>query len=101
MTGTPSQIEWAERIKPRVNAEFDRVAKALAAAAGNQGGDVRTDIEEVIAILEEKRAEAMATDRAGYFILQWQESADQAWQTISQDSRYQAIKAGKAARWLP
>src|SRR6516162_8758435 len=29
MTGTASQIEWAEQIKPRVDAEFDRVAKAV------------------------------------------------------------------------
>ena len=29
MTGTPSQIEWAEQIKRQVNAEFDRVANAF------------------------------------------------------------------------
>ncbi len=29
MTGTASQIEWAELIRPRVNAEFDRVSTAL------------------------------------------------------------------------
>ena len=27
LTGTPSQIEWAEEIKPRVSAEFDRVSR--------------------------------------------------------------------------
>ena len=30
MTGTPNQIEWAEQIRPRVAAEFDRVAHELA-----------------------------------------------------------------------
>ena len=36
MTGTANQIEWAERIKAQVGAEFDRVAKALEGAAGKQ-----------------------------------------------------------------
>src|SRR5690242_10887783 len=98
MTGTSSQIEWAEQIKPRVNAEFDRVAKALTAAASNRGEQVRTETRAVIAILEEKRAEVMAKDQAGYFIRDWQELRDQVRQMISQDSRYQAIKASKAAR---
>lgn len=60
MTGTASQIEWAEQIKPRVNAEFDRVAKALTAAASNQREQIRMDTWAVIAILEEKRVEVMA-----------------------------------------
>jgi len=103
MTGTASQIEWAEQIKPRVSAEFDRVSKALTAVASNQGELVRTDTEAVIAILEEKRAETMANDRAGYFIREWQELRDQVRQMIGQDSRYQEIKARKAARrdWAP
>jgi uncharacterized protein (UPF0216 family) len=98
MTGTPSQIEWAERIKQRVNAEFDRVAKALTTAASNRGEQVRTDTKAVIAMLEEKRAEVMARDQAGYFIRDWQELRDQVQQMIRQDARYQAIKARKAER---
>lgn len=43
MTGTPSQIEWAEQIKPRVNAEFDRVSKALKVAASKQAEQNRMD----------------------------------------------------------
>jgi hypothetical protein len=97
MTGTPSQIEWAEQIKPRVTAEFDRVANAFAAVAGRQGGQARADTEAVIAILEEKRVEVMARDQAGYFIRDWQELSDQVRRMIGQDSRYQAIKARKAA----
>ena len=95
MTGTASQIEWAEQIKPRVSAEFDRVSKALTAAASNQGELVRTDTEAVIAILEEKRAEVMAKDQAGYFIREWQELRDQVRRMIAQDPRYQAIQANK------
>ena len=100
LTGTPSQIEWAELIKPRANAEFDRVAKALLAAAGKQAEEDRRDTEAVIAILEEKRAAVMVNDQAGYFIRDWQELKDQVRQMIGQDSRYQAIQATKAARHM-
>src|SRR5689334_15328191 len=98
MTGTPSQIEWAENIKPRVNAEFDRVARAFEATASTHGDENRLEIFAVIAILEEKRAEVMAQDRAGYFIREWQELKDQVRQMIAHDSRYQAIKANWQAR---
>jgi len=98
MTGTMSQVEWAEQIKPRVGAEFDRVAKAFKAAASKQSAQDRIDTQATIAILEEKRAEVMAKDQAGYFIREWQELNDQVRQMIGQDSRYQAIKANKAAR---
>jgi len=98
MTGTASQIDWAEQIKPRVDAEFDRVAKAFMAVARKQGEQARIDTEAVIGILEEKRAEVMANDQAGYFIRNWQELRDQVRQMIGQDSRYQAIKTRKLER---
>ena len=98
MTGTPSQIEWAEQIKPRAGADFDRVAMALSAAAGNHTGQDRIDAQAVIAILQEKRAEVMAIDQAGYFIRNWQELSDQVRRMIGQDSRYQAIQINRAAR---
>ena len=97
MTGTPSQIEWAEEIKVRVNSEFDRVARALGSAAERQGERDRMDTRAVIGILEDKRAEVMAIDRAGYFILEWQELRDQVRQLIAGDSRYRTIKARKTA----
>ena len=98
MTGTASQIEWAERIKPRVNRDFDRVARAFEAVARNQKEPDRLDTRAIIAILEEKRAEVMAKDRAGYFIHDWQEQAGQVRRMIAQDSRYQAIRANREAR---
>lgn len=98
MTGTASQIEWAELIKPRINAEFDRVVKALQLAAGKQREPGRLDTAAIITILEEKRAEVMATDQAGYFIRDWQEMRGQVRQMIMQDARYQSIQAGKAVR---
>jgi hypothetical protein len=98
MTGTDSQIEWADQIKPRVDAEFDRVAKLFRTAADSQRGQERIDTESVIAILEEKRAEVLANDRAGYFIRDWRELTDQVRQLIARDSRYQAIRANRESR---
>lgn len=98
MIGTVSQLDWAEQIKARVSAEFDRVANALESAASKQAEQDRMDTQAVIAILEEKRTEVMAKDQAGYFIHEWQELRDQVRQMIAQDSRYQAIKANRVAR---
>ena len=74
MIGTANQIAWAEQIRVQVSAEFDRVRKALESAAEKQSGKRRADTEAMIAILEEKRAEVMAREEAGYFIHDWQET---------------------------
>jgi hypothetical protein len=95
LNGTPAQIEWAERIIPSVNNEFDRVAHALTGAMTGKTDRVRADTDLVIAILEEKRAEVMAHVEAGYFIHHWQELNDQVRTMIGSDPRYQAIKAEK------
>jgi hypothetical protein len=65
LTGTANQIEWAEQIKGRVGNEFDRVANAMRLVAAKQGDLDRTDTLGLIAILDEKRLEVMANDRAG------------------------------------
>jgi len=98
MIGTANQVDWAERIKKQVGAEFDRVAKALVSAAGKQAEQKRKETGAVIAILEDKRAQVMAQDEAGYFIREWQELRDQVRQMITQDSGYRAIRANRAAR---
>lgn len=98
MSGTAAQVEWAERIKLQVNADFDRVAASFRSIAGKQGNDNRADTEAVIAILEEKRAEVMSRKQAGYFIHDWQEISDQVRQMIFHDARFQAIKKKRAAR---
>lgn len=95
LTGTAAQVEWAERIRRQVNADFDRVAAAFRVIAGKQAPDKRAGTEAVIAILEEKRAEVMNRDQAGYFIHEWQETGDRVRRMISQDARYQAIKKNK------
>ncbi len=98
MTGTASQVEWAERIKAGVFIEFDRVAKALLLASHAQAEPDRSDTLALIAIVDEKRAEVMARNEAGYFIHVWQELNDQVRQMIGRDARYQAIKAARLAR---
>lgn len=95
MTGTPSQIELAEQIRPCVNAEFDRVAEAFRTVARKQSAQDRNDTCAIIQILEEKRAEVMAIEHAGYFIRTWRELNDQVRQMIGQDVRYRAIQANR------
>jgi len=68
MTGTASQIELADQIRPRVEAEFHRVAGALRSTSLKQSERDRRDTLAVIAILEEKREETLSNDHAGYFI---------------------------------
>jgi hypothetical protein len=96
--GTESQIEWAERIKPLVSAEFDRVAEALEAVARRQPITDRLETRAVIAILEEKRREVLGRNEAGYFIKNWQELTDQVQRLIRDDSRFAALRLAKAAR---
>jgi cell division FtsZ-interacting protein ZapD len=99
MTGTVNQIEWAKQIRTRVAAEFDRVKTVLEAAAAKQSRQDQKDIQAIIAILEDKRAEVMAHEEAGYFIHDWQELRDQVRQLIINDGRYKAIKAGSRQLW--
>jgi hypothetical protein len=98
MTGTESQIEFAEQIKPSIQDEFDRVANALRQAAERQSGLDRLDTIAMIAILEEKRVETLANPHAGYFVRVWQELSDQVRQLLMHDSRYKAIQVQRRAR---
>jgi hypothetical protein len=85
-------VEWAERIKLKVNDEFDRVAASFRSVANKQADGKRADTLAVIAILEDKRAEVLSNRRAGYFIHDWQEITDQVRQMIFHDPRYQEIR---------
>jgi hypothetical protein len=82
LTGTVNQIAWAEQIRTAVDREFDRVRRAL---------EDRTDTEAFIAILEDKRAEVMSNESAGYFIHDWQELRDQVRTMIRADVRYKGF----------
>jgi hypothetical protein len=96
--GTESQIQWAEKIRPLVSAEFDRVAETLEAVARRQPITDRLETRAVIAILEEKRREVLGRNEAGYFIKNWQELTDQVQRLIRDDPRFAAIRLAKAPR---
>ncbi len=98
LTGTPNQVEWAERIRPTVVAEFDRVAKVFRAQLAIQTGEKQAETRTIIAILEQKRIETMSIPIAGYFIREWRELNDQVRQMIAKDPRYQFIKDQRAKR---
>ena len=101
MIGTVNQIAWAVQIKAKVDAEFDRVRKVLESVATKKSPNDRTDLQAIIRILEDKRAEVMGNEQAGYFIQNWQELRDQVRQLIMGDPRYKAIKANQAVRFMP
>jgi hypothetical protein len=76
------------------------VAKALGAAASSQSEPERTRTWALIGILEEKRAEVMAREEAGYFIVEWQELRDQVRQLVAKDPRYRSIRFPSKERQL-
>lgn len=98
MTGTPIQVEWAERIKELAGEEFDRVERALRSVAVNQTGSKLAETELVLAILAENREAVMNRSDAGYFIRDWQEINDQVRTMIIRDPRFQAINAERQVR---
>jgi hypothetical protein len=95
MTGTPSQVEWAERIKRLAGEEFDRVAQSFRSVAQKQDAVKRADTETILQVLQEKRAAVMSRQQAGYFIRDWQEISDQVRKMIIQDPRFQLIKEAR------
>ena len=100
MIGTPGQVEWAERLKRQADAEFDRVVKAFQAVAETHTGPEKMEIGTIIEIVEQQRYEAMANERAGYFIRNWQEPASQVRTLMAADARYTVIQERRANRRL-
>jgi hypothetical protein len=98
LIGTENQVAWAEQIRSSVHTEFDRVASALEARGGTQSEGRRSDTVAMIGILEEKRAEVMAKEDAGYFIREWQELRDQVRLMVILDPRFKALAVNTAAR---
>ena len=93
LTGSVAQMEWAERIRVQVNAEFDRVSNSLQTVAMRQSDQNRLKIFAIMLILEEKRGEVLANGSAGYFIHGWQELRDQIRTMIMNDPRYKALNS--------
>ncbi len=98
LSGTAYQVEWALRIRQRVNAEFNRVAATFRAVAAERDDEVKAEVQALVAILEDKRAEVMRREEAGYFVHDWQEITDQVRQMIFHDSRYPAIRKRQTER---
>ena len=92
MRGSVNQIKWAERLRGQVNGEFDRVSGALHAVALKQSERGRLVTFAIMLILEEKRGEVLANERAGYFIHDWQDLRDKVRKLIMDDPRYKTIK---------
>ena len=92
LVGTVNQIAWAEQIKAQVDAEFDRLRRVLDSAASARPPKDVTDLQTIIQILEDKRAEVMENDQAGYFIRNWQELRDQVRRLITADPRYEEMR---------
>lgn len=67
LVGTVNQVAWAEQISANVRAEFDRVVKALESREPSQTEQHQAETRALIAILEDKRGEVMASDQAGLF----------------------------------
>lgn len=98
LSGTVHQIEVAERIRVTVDQEFDDVATGIREAASKQVPNVRAVTEEILVILEDKRALVMGRRQAAYFIESWREIDDQVRQMILRDPRYPVVRAKQAAR---
>ena len=93
LTGSVNQIEWAERIRAQVNGEFDRVSKALQAAALKQSDQDRLDTYAMMLILEEKRARSPVEREGRLFHSRLAGTARPGSEDDHERCRYKAIKA--------
>jgi hypothetical protein len=93
LTGSETQVEWAERIRAGVRTEFERVEKSFQSVADRQDGASRIRTEAILVILRDKRDAVMNRSEAGYFIREWQDISDQVRQAIGSDPRFKALRA--------
>lgn len=98
LQGSPSQVEWAERIRRGVSADFDRVARCFRSVAANQDDEKRAATELVLSILEEKRLQTLSRQEAGYFIHEWQETSGKVRSLLFDDTRYQELRRAERVR---
>lgn len=92
LVGTENQVAWAEQIRANVDAEFDRVAKALESVAARQTSLNQARTRLAIAILEDHHGAVMARRDAGYFIKDWQDIRDKVRLLVTADARYKTAK---------
>ncbi len=98
MTGSEAQVEWAERIKGQVRAEFDRVENALLGVCSRQAPADQDDTRAIVAILRRYRDEVLGNPSAGYFIHHWQEAGEQIRRTFAENPEYRVIRASRNER---
>ena len=98
LAGTKQQVASAEKIRERVNGDFDRVAAAIRAVASRQNGQDLTDNMAVVAIVEETRQQVMSNGSAGYFLHQWQEKNNRVQRMIATDPRFVALRKTRNQR---
>ena len=55
LNDTAAQVQWAELIRIRVGAEFDRLVTSFRAVAKGHRGGKRADLEAIVAIVEDTR----------------------------------------------
>lgn len=91
-SGSVDQIKRAERTRAQVNSEFDRLSKALQAVALNQSERERLATFAIMLILEEKRGEVLANERAGYLIHDWRDLRDKVWKLILNDPQFKTFR---------
>lgn len=95
MTGGGLQVEWAERIKITVAAEFDRFTRTFAQLADTP------ETATIIAVAKELRESVLANDDAGFYIRNWQDLGDQVRIMVLKDPRVQAIRSRKRSARTP
>ncbi len=93
MNAAPNHPERTADLKARVNAEFDRVARSLHAAAQRQSGRERQDTAALLEILEEHRSAVLANSDLAYFLEHWAHPQDQVRRLLAADPRVAALRA--------
>jgi hypothetical protein len=75
------------------------MSNVIGSTASQQVEQRQRETYSLIVVLAEKWAEVRSKDQASHIIHECRELRDQVQQMITQDSRYQALKAIRAARW--
>lgn len=95
----PTSFELASA-KARVNAEFDRLSQSISASADRTSGFDASEIARLLAILEEKRCEELATAMSMDWIRSWRLNG-RAQNLLLNDSRAALIYKARNERRLP
>lgn len=98
LTGDPTQISWATRIRAEVSLSFDRVIIAIQTGTNKYKGLEPSETEKLLFLVEEHRADVLGVPEAQYFLDHWQDPVDRVQRLIHGDARWRVIIEAKAAR---